>query len=32
MFWIGYIEKVGTGTEDIVKWCKGKGLQDPEYW
>ena len=31
MFWIGYIEKVGTGTEDIVKWCKGKGLQDPEY-
>ena len=31
MFWIGYIEKVGTGTEDIVKWCKDKGLQDPEY-
>lgn len=25
------LEKVGTGTEDIVKWCKGKGLQDPEY-
>ena len=22
---------MGTGTEDIVKWCKGKGLQDPEY-
>ena len=31
MFWIGYIDKVGTGTEDIVNWCKGKGLQEPEY-
>ena len=31
MFWIGYIEKVGTGTEDIVNLCKDKGLQSPEY-
>ena len=31
MFWMGYIEKVGTGTEDIVNLCKDKGLQSPEY-
>jgi predicted HTH transcriptional regulator len=31
MFWIGYVEKVGTGTEDIVNLCKDKGLQSPEY-
>lgn len=31
MFWTGYIEKVGTGTEDIVNLCKEKGLKTPEY-
>ena len=31
MFWMGYIEKVGTGTEDIVNLCKDKGLKSPEY-
>lgn len=31
MFWTGYIEKVGTGTEDIVNLCKAKGLKTPEY-
>ncbi len=31
MFWAGYIDKVGTGTEDIVNLCKGKGLKEPEY-
>lgn len=31
MFWAGYIEKVGTGTEDIVNLCKEKGLKLPEY-
>lgn len=31
MFWTGYIEKVGTGTEDIVNLCKERGLKTPEY-
>lgn len=31
MFWVGYVEKVGTGTEDIVNQCKRKGLKLPEY-
>ncbi len=30
-FWVGYVEKVGTGTEDIVNQCKGKGIKIPEY-
>ena len=31
LFWTGYVDKVGTGTEDIVNLCKDKGLQSPEY-
>lgn len=31
LFWTGYVDKVGTGTEDIVTLCKGKGLKEPEY-
>ena len=25
------MDKVGTGTEDIVNLCKEKGLKEPEY-
>ena len=28
----GYVDKTGTGTEDIVTLCKGKRLKDPEYY
>lgn len=31
LFWAGYVDKVGTGTEDIVNLCKAKGLKEPEY-
>ena len=31
LFWTGYVDKVGTGTEDIVNLCKEKGLKEPEY-
>lgn len=31
LFWTGYVDKVGTGTEDIVNLCKDKGLKAPEY-
>ena len=31
LFWTGYVDKVGTGTEDIVNLCKEKGLKSPEY-
>lgn len=31
LFWTGYVDKVGTGTEDIVNLCKNKGLKTPEY-
>lgn len=31
LFWIGYVDKVGTGTEDIVNLCKAEGLKTPEY-
>ena len=31
LFWAGYVDKVGTGTEDIVNLCKSKGLKSPEY-
>ena len=27
----GYVDKVGTGTEDIVNLCKAEGLKTPEY-
>ena len=32
LFWTGYVDKVGTGTEDIVNLCKDKGLKSPEYY
>lgn len=32
MYWNGYIEKVGTGTEDIVNKCLGYGLRRPEFF
>lgn len=31
MYWSGYIEKVGTGTEDIINQCKRYGLKTPEF-
>lgn len=31
LFWMGYVDKIGTGTEDIITLCKEKGLKDPEY-
>ena len=31
LFWTGYVDKVGAGTEDIVNLCKDKGLKTPEY-
>lgn len=32
MYWNGYIEKVGTGTEDIVNKCREYGLKSPEFY
>ncbi len=32
MYFMGYIEKVGTGTEDIVQKCVAHGLKKPEYY
>lgn len=31
MYWNGYIEKLGTGTEDIIRKCKEYGLRIPEF-
>lgn len=31
MYWNGYIEKLGTGTEDIIRKCKEYGLRVPEF-
>lgn len=31
MYWNGYIEKVGTGTEDIINKCKEYGLKTPKF-
>ena len=32
MYLSGYIERIGTGTGDIVRWCKEAGLQrEPEF-
>lgn len=31
MYLNGYIEKVGTGTEDIIKKCSDYGLRTPEF-
>ena len=32
MYWNGYIEKVGTGTEDIINKCCEYGLKTPEFY
>ncbi len=32
MYWNGYIEKVGTGTEDIINKCQSYGLKIPEFY
>lgn len=32
MYWNGYIEKVGTGTEDIINKCRAYGLKTPEFY
>lgn len=32
MYWNGYIEKVGTGTEDIITKCHDYGLKTPEFY
>ena len=31
MYWNGYIEKVGTGTEDIIRKCSEYGLNTPDF-
>jgi len=31
MYLAGYIEKVGTGTRDIYRFCKEAGLKEPEF-
>ena len=31
MYWNGYIEKLGKGTEDIITKCKEYGLRTPEF-
>jgi predicted HTH transcriptional regulator len=32
MYWNGYIEKIGTGTEDIINKCREYGLKTPEFY
>ncbi len=32
MYLRGYIEKMGTGTEDIIRKCRSYGLADPEFY
>jgi len=31
MYYAGYIERLGTGTGDIIRLCKEKGLREPEF-
>ncbi len=31
MYLAGYIERIGTGTRDIIHLCKKAGLQEPEF-
>lgn len=31
MYLAGYIERIGTGTGDIVRWCTEAGLNEPEF-
>ena len=30
-FWIRFIEEVGTGTNDIIKYCERWGIPEPEF-
>ena len=32
MYWNGYIEKIGSGTEDIIRKCIEYGLKKPEFY
>ncbi len=32
MYWNGYIEKIGSGTEDIINKCREYGLKSPEFY
>lgn len=32
MYWNGYIEKIGSGTEDIINKCCEYGLKSPEFY
>ncbi len=32
MYLAGYIERLGTGTGDIIRLCKEKGLKEPEFF
>jgi ATP-dependent DNA helicase RecG len=31
MYLSGYIEKLGTGTQEMIKLCKNKGLKEPNF-
>ena len=31
MYLVGYIERLGTGTGDIIRLCQEKGLKEPEF-
>ena len=31
LYLAGYIERLGTGTTDIVNWCKASGLKEPTF-
>jgi len=31
MFFAGYIERLGTGTKDMVRLCKDAGLKEPDF-
>ena len=31
MYLAGYIERLGTGTGDIIRLCKEKGLKEPDF-
>ena len=31
MYFAGYIERLGTGTGDIIRLCQEKGLKEPEF-
>jgi ATP-dependent DNA helicase RecG len=31
LFLIKYIERWGTGTNDLIKWCREEGLPEPIF-